>query len=289
MLGSENPDRPLVSVIIPTYNRAAWLVAAVESVLAQSYSNFELLVIDDGSIDNTREVVTRYAEKVRYIYQSNRGPAAARNRGLQEAHGDYIAFLDSDDRWLKHKLREQVALVTSDPSLKICYTDEIWIRHGRRVNQKKIHRKYSGWIYQRCLPLCIISPSSVMIQREVLAMVGGFDESFPVCEDYELWLRISRVYPIAFIAKPLIIKTGGHPDQLSHQYWGLDRFRVAALVKILDSALLARDDRRATITTLRQKCQILVQGFSKRGKLDESQYYRSLAEKYAAELVEEIY
>lgn len=287
MVSSENPASPLVSVIIPTYNRAAWLAAAIESVLAQSYSNHEVLVVDDGSTDNTRNIATGYGDRVHYLFQPNRGPAAARNLGIHHANGCYIAFLDSDDRWLKHKLRTQVALVTSDPSIKICYTDEIWIRQGRRVNQKKIHRKYSGWIYQRCLPLCIISPSSVMIHRDVFTAVGMFDEEFMVCEDYELWLRISQAYPIAFIDQPLIIKNGGHPDQLSHQYWGMDRFRVAALVKILNSDRLNPDDRGATIAMLQQKCRILAQGFFKRAKFEASQYYLSLAEKYGAELVEE--
>ncbi|MDZ7263035.1 MAG: glycosyltransferase, partial [candidate division KSB1 bacterium] len=201
----ENNDQPLVSVIIPTYNRAAWLEGAIESILDQSYSNFEILVIDDGSTDDTPGIAARYGETVRYISQPNRGPAAARNLGVKYATGHYIAFLDSDDRWRKHKLFQQVALMVSDPSIKICYTDEIWIRRGRRVNQRKIHRKYSGWIYQRCLPLCIISPSSVMIHRDLFSEVGGFDENLPVCEDYDLWLRISCTYPIAFIDQPLII------------------------------------------------------------------------------------
>ncbi|MDZ7331670.1 MAG: glycosyltransferase [candidate division KSB1 bacterium] len=271
---------PTVSVIIPTYNRANWLAGAIESVLVQSYQDLELILIDDGSTDETPELVAHYGDRIRYYAQDHRGPAAARNLGIQKAQADLIAFLDSDDRWLKDKLQAQVDLMLNHPEIKICYTDEIWIRRGVRVNPKKIHQKYSGWIYQRCLPLCIISPSSVMIRREVFDRVGLFDEQFLVCEDYEFWLRISHRFPITFINQPLIIKYGGHQDQLSRQFWGMDRFRVMALEKMLQDHSLSEIDRNATIQMLIQKCNILINGFEKRGKTAEGDLYRSIRDKY---------
>jgi hypothetical protein len=192
-----------------------------------------------------------------------------------------ITFLDSDDRWLKQKLQTQVELMIRNPDIKTCYTDEIWIRRGVRVNQKKIHQKYSGWIYQKCLPLCIISPSSVMIHREVFDKVGLFDEDFLVCEDYDLWLRVSHLFPITFIDQPLIIKNGGHEDQLSHRLWGMDRFRVQALEKILQENSISSDDRIATIDMLKYKCKILANGCFKRGKTEEANYYLSVITRYS--------
>ena len=195
---------PKVSIIITTYNRCAWIKHAVDSVLQQSYQNFELLIIDDGSTDITKGILSEYGNEIKYFYQPNKGPAAARNLGIKQSTGTYICFLDSDDRWLKSKLETQVTLVTEHPEVKICYTDEIWIRNGVRVNQKRIHQKYSGWIYKYCLPLCIISPSSVMIHRKVFDKAGNFDEEMTVCEDYDLWLRISHLFPIHLINEPKI-------------------------------------------------------------------------------------
>ncbi|HEX9970582.1 MAG TPA: glycosyltransferase family A protein [bacterium] len=270
----------VVSVIIPTYNRAAVLEDAIESVLNQTFKNFELLIIDDGSSDHTPQLVEKYHDKIKYFFQINKGPAAARNFGIQNSQGDLICFLDSDDRWIQNKLEIQVELMESDPDIKICYTDEIWVRHGVRINQKNVHRKSSGWIYQKCLPLCIISPSSVMMRREVFDQVGLFDESMIVCEDYDLWLRISRFYPITFIPKPLIIKYGGHRDQLSQQFLGMDVFRIRALEKILAANGLAIGDRNATVIMLQKKCTILANGYFKHGRIDEGEFYISVKSKY---------
>ncbi len=271
---------PKVSVIIPTYNRCGWIKHAIDSVLQQTYQNFELLIIDDGSTDITKSILAKYESSIKYYYQENKGVASARNLGIRKAKGDYLCFLDSDDRWLKRKLETQLRLVESDPDIKVCYTDEIWIRNGIRVNQKKIHQKYSGWIYQKCLPLCIISPSSVLIHREVFEKVGLFDEEKTVCEDYDLWLRMSNVYPIRFTNKPLIVKYGGHADQLSQKYWGMDRYRILAMVKMLETDELSAENRMTTIRMLHKKCNILVTGFLKRGKNSEADYFESLKKKY---------
>jgi len=270
---------PLVSVIIPTHNRQDFLVEAIESILQQQYPSVELIVVDDGSTDNTRAVVAAYPS-VSYEYQENKGPGAARNRGIVRAAGTLICFLDSDDLWDPEKLAVQVSYMKTTEDCMISYTNEQWIRNGRQVNQKKKHRKYSGNIFNRCVPLCIISPSSVMIRREVFDRVGLFDETLPVCEDYDLWLRIAARYAVHFIDRNLIIKRGGHPDQLSHRFWGNDRFRVRALEKAIRDPVLTPADRLCALEELIRKASILEQGFRKRSKTAEADYYQNLIEYY---------
>ena len=271
---------PHVSVVIPTYNRAHVVGEAIDSVLSQTYDNLELIVVDDGSQDGTREFVASYGAQLTYLHQVHRGVSAARNRGIERARGHYLAFLDSDDLWLKEKLFLQMEYMKLHPEARICYTDEIWIRKGVRVNPMKKHRKYSGMIFERCLPLCIVSPSSVLINRQLLDEVGVFDETLEVCEDYDLWLRISSRYPIHFIEKPLIVKRGGHEDQLSKKLNGTDRFRIKALVKLLEEDFISPYQRELALRELARKCAIYGKGCIKRGKREEGENILSLPGQY---------
>ncbi len=276
---------PKVSVIIPTYNRLPMLKEAIQSVLDQDFEDFELIVVDDGSTDKTSEEMKRYVGRVKLIQNpENRGVSFARNRGILQSRGKYIAFLDSDDLWVKGKLRIQVSFLDENPHYPICYTDEIWIRKGKRVNPMKKHSKYSGWIFEKCLPLCIISPSSAMMRRSLFSKVGLFDEALPVCEDYDFWLRVSSRFPIFFIPEKLIIKRGGHPDQLSQREWGNDRYRVIALEKILQEPYLTQEERAMVIKEMEKKCRILSMGFLKRGKELEGKYYKEIMRQYGVEI-----
>ena len=272
---------PRVSAIITTYNRRAFVQEAVDSVLAQSYKDWELIVVDDGSTDGTDEALHGYAERLRYCFQENKGASSARNRGLELAGGEFVAFLDSDDLWLPRKLREQVACMDEHAGARICYTDEIWIRRGRRVNPKKRHAKYSGEIYPHCLPLCIISPSSALMRRTLFEEVGTFDTQLPVCEDYDLWLRVAARFPVFFVPQGLIVKRGGHPDQLSQRSWGNDRYRVTALVNILESGALTPQQRELTIAELHRKCGVLITGYGRRGKEAEAEKYQKIVARYS--------
>ncbi len=274
---------PLVSVIIPTWNRYPFLMEAIASVQAQTYPHLDLIVVDDGSTDETVREIPRRFPTVHFIQQPHRGVSAARNLGIRHAMGEYLAFLDSDDLYLPEKLEREVACLSENPAYRVCYTDEIWIRKGVRVNPKKKHRKYGGWIYPHCLPMCIISPSSVMLHREVIEAVGGFDETLPACEDYDLWLRVSARFPIYWLDEPLIVKRGGHGDQLSQAFWGMDRFRVRALTKILDQEMLPDEWRQATLKELEGKCQILIQGAEKRGNKEIAALYRKILHTYLPE------
>ena len=197
---------PIVSVVIPTFNRWPLVGEAVESVLAQSYANFELIVVDDGSTDETQEELAKLGSRLRLFAKAGKGVAAARNFGVSRALGSFIAFLDSDDLWRPKKLEVQTAFMKRHPEIQICQSEEIWIRNGIRVNPKAKHQKFSGDIFFRSLDLCLVSPSAVMMTKTLFEQVGGFDESFPVCEDYELWLRIAVEHAVALISEPLVVK-----------------------------------------------------------------------------------
>lgn len=273
-----------ISVIIPTYNRVETLPRALESVLAQSLSPNEILVVDDGSDDDTRYLIEKRYPQCRYIRQHNQGVSSARNLGIREARNEWIALLDSDDSWQPKKLQRQQQALQKHPEYRLCHTEEVWIRNGVRVNAMRKHAKSGGRIFQRCLPLCVISPSAVLLERSLLFEVGLFDTSLPACEDYDLWLRICAHEPVLFINQPLTEKYGGHADQLSHKHWGMDRFRIQALEKIIRSNALARDDRVAAIDTLVKKAGILAQGAEKRGKPDRAAHYRGLQDQYRLQL-----
>lgn len=255
-----------ISVIIPVFNRPDKIRSALNSVLSQSEPPLEIIVVDDGSTDETTDVLNAYVGRLKVIRQENRGVSAARNRGIRAARGDWIAFLDSDDAWLPDKLKMAREFHQQNPGYQIFQSEEIWIRNGRRVNPRKKHQKHGGWIFRQSLPLCIVSPSAVVIKKDVLAKVGAFDESFPVCEDYDLWLRISRHYPIGLDPRPGIIKYGGHDDQLSKKYWGMDYFRLKAMDKHISDPMLDREERLWVLDEMINKLQVLIKGYNKRAK-----------------------
>jgi glycosyltransferase involved in cell wall biosynthesis len=256
--------------------------AAVESVLAQSFADFEIVVIDDGSTDGTVYALARFGARLTIVCTERKGVAAARNTGVSRSSGRYLALLDSDDLWLPGKLARQTAFMIGHPDVEICQTEEIWIRNGVRVNPKAAHRKTSGDVFLRSLDLCLVSPSAVMMTRELFERAGGFDESFPVCEDYDLWLRIAAERPIPLIPEALVVKRGGHADQLSRSTWGMDRYRVRALQKLLRAGI--GDARReATLEVLRKKAGILAAGARKRGKVAEAEGFEALVGEFEME------
>jgi glycosyltransferase involved in cell wall biosynthesis len=223
---------------------------------------------------------------VRYLARENSGVSAARNYGIAHARGTWIALLDSDDEWRSSKLAQQLEALSAAPHYRICHTDEIWIRRGRRVNPHKKHAKAGGDIFERCLPLCAMSPSAVLIARELLDEVGLFDEALPACEDYDLWLRICATNPVLFVPEPLVVKYGGHDDQLSTRYWGMDRFRIQALENLLRCAPLAERQRRAALETLLGKIEVYLNGAAKRGKDDEVTHYQQKRQHWTRELAD---
>ncbi|WP_256452011.1 glycosyltransferase family A protein [Methylobacter sp. S3L5C] len=265
---------------MPTYNRCELLKRALLSVLSQTLLPTEVMVIDDGSTDETSVMIDKEFPAVNYYYQENRGVSSARNLGIQQSTGDWLAFLDSDDEWLPDKLSLQAGALLADPASKICHTEEQWIRNGIRVNPPKKYAKKSGWIFTECLPHCAISPSTTLIHRSIFENVGLFDITLPACEDYDLWLRITANYPVLLIEEPQIKKYGGHEDQLSQKFWGMDRFRINALEKILATGQLSNDNRYAAIDMLLKKAEIHFNGVTKRGKKEDIYYYQQLIKHY---------
>ena len=267
-----------ISVIIPTYNRKNLLKRALHSVSNQTFVPQEIIVVDDGSSDGTKDWVLERFPDVRYIYQDNSGVSSARNSGIKEAIGSWIAFLDSDDEWMSNKLEQQKGLINSFQEAWLCHTNEIWIRNGVRVNQMKKHQKYGGNVFENCLDICRISPSSVLIKKEVFEMVGLFDESLKVCEDYDLWLRITSVFPVIFLDEPLITKYGGHADQLSRVDNGIEQYRIKSLEKILRSESLSADQSKSAKLHLLKKLKVFSNGLEKRNKLKELSIYKKKIE-----------
>jgi glycosyltransferase involved in cell wall biosynthesis len=278
---------PDVSVIIPTFNRAQKVVRAVLSVLDQTLTKYEIILVDDGSSDGTANSLSHLIpnRKIRYLSHSrNLGVSAARNNGIMASRAPLLAFLDSDDYWLPEKLAVQVRFFRQNPKAVACQTEELWIRKGRRVNPRKKHRKPSGNIFEPSLKLCLVSPSTVMLHRSLIDRVGFFDEDLPVCEDYDLWLRISSQYPIYLIDQNLAVREGGDPDQLSSRHKGMDRFRIKAMVKLIRSGRLDEDQCQAVLQELAIKCRIYGNGCIKRGKDEEGEFYLQLLEKVKQEI-----
>ena len=263
-----------ISVIIPTYNRKKYIKRAIDSVIRQSYKPFEIIVIDDGSTDGTYELIKKSysSSQISLEKQINNGVSSARNKGVKLANGDWIAFLDSDDEWFENKLELQAREIKKSKTFMICHTNEIWIRNGIRVNQMKKHQKYGGAIFKKCLDMCRISPSSVMIHRRIFDEIGLFDEDLIICEDYDLWLRISSKYPVLYLDSMLIKKFGGHEDQLSKNINGIEQFRIQSLEKILKTLPLKPSYFNSAKNMVLKKLRIYRSGLIKRNKIKENAF-----------------
>ncbi len=252
-----------ISVVIPSYNREGPLVRALNSVTNQTSQVNEIIVIDDGSSDNTADIIRQRFPDVKLIRQTNRGVSAARNSGIKLAEAEWIALLDSDDEWLPEKIDTIRRAQKNNLHDILFHSDEIWIRNGTRVNQMNKHAKYGGEIFQHCLPLCVISPSAAVIHRSVFEQTGLFNENLPACEDYDLWLRLCHRFEVFYIDRPLIKKYGGHEDQLSRKYWGMDRFRIRALHELMTLPTLQQKQKQQTVNMLLKKLRILIKGAQK--------------------------
>jgi len=235
-------------------------------------------------MDDTASVLASFGAAIRPGFQPHRGVSAARNTGIRAAIGEWLAFLDSDDLWLPRKLRRQLDFFREHLEFKICQTEEIWLRNGRKLNPKSYHQKPHGYCFPKLLERCLISPSAVVIHRGLFDEVGFFDESLPACEDYDLWLRIGCRHPIGLVEEPLTIKRGGHPDQLSNTVPMLDRYRILALGKLLQREPLSLGQREQVLAVLEQKCRIFSEGCRKRGRKAEAEAFQALPAKLSREL-----
>jgi glycosyltransferase involved in cell wall biosynthesis len=270
-----------ISVVIPSYNRAHTLERALLSVLGQTSAADEIIVVDDGSTDHSASVIRQYPA-VKLIQQENKGVSAARNTGIRVASSEWIALLDSDDEWLADKLSNIRQAQQNQPDIKLFHSDEIWIRNGVRVNPMNKHNKYGGDIFHHCLPLCVISPSAVVIHRSLFDEIGLFNEGLPACEDYDLWLRICHRYPVAYLPQALIKKYGGHDDQLSRRFWGMDRFRIQSLHELMQQKTLTTIQQQQTRDMLLKKLRILIKGALKHKNQQVLDQYQPMLDHYEA-------
>lgn len=277
------PMMPRVSVVIPVYNRSGFLKDAIESVLAQTVTDLELVVVDDGSTDDTLETAARSAElddRVRVISTEHTGfPGAARNRGVEASSARIIAFLDSDDLWLPRKIEKQLPLHEEDEAC-FSHTEEVWVRDDRVVSQAHRRHRREGDLFEVSLAKCVIGPSTVMIARNLFEQSGGFRNDLEVGEDYELWLRLTDRVKVAHVSEALTVKRGGHPDQLSGRYGQIEIFRITALKAIVDSNGLSEPHLRLARGELAAKCMIYAGGARKRGRHNEADTYERLAPIY---------
>jgi glycosyltransferase involved in cell wall biosynthesis len=254
-----------IDVILPTFNRAPTLERAISSVLAQTYRELKLFIVDDGSTDGTLEVIKPFLNdpRVNYLFQDNRGVSAARNLGIKKSNNEWIAFLDSDDEWLPQKIEKQVSFRMMNPHYRFIHSNEIWVRNGLQVNATKKFDKSNNEIFKRSLETCLISPSTVMMKRDLCIEHGCFDERFVICEDYDLWLKILAGETVGFISDELIKKHGGHDDQLSTRYHSMDLWRLKALVPLLKNPKLSHEQKTLVHTQIEKKENLLRRGFLK--------------------------
>ena len=265
---SKNENKYKISVVIPTLNRINTLQRALDSVINQTYKPAEIIVVDNGSSDGTLKFLREQYPKITILTENKIGVSSARNKGIKTSINQWIALLDSDDAWHPRKLEIQTSML--DSALKeynLIHTDEVWFRNNKHINQMKKHKKQGGYIFERCLSLCCISPSSVLFKKNILDKVGLFDESLPVCEDYDMWLKICSSEEVLFAQDKLTYKYGGHKDQLSKSYWGMDRFRIKSIENIIKNFDLTYKQKKQAKKELIKKLKIIINGAFKRYNL----------------------
>ena len=265
---TKNENKYKISVVIPTLNRINTLQRALDSVINQTYKPAEIIVVDNGSSDGTLKFLREQYPKITILTENKIGVSSARNKGIKKSINQWIALLDSDDAWHPRKLEIQTSML--DSALKeynLIHTDEVWFRNNKHINQMKKHKKQGGYIFERCLSLCCISPSSVLFKKNILDKVGLFDESLPVCEDYDMWLKICSSEEVLFAQDKLTYKYGGHKDQLSKSYWGMDRFRIKSIENIIKNFDLTYKQKKQAKKELIKKLKIIINGAFKRNNL----------------------
>ena len=274
---------PVVSVIIPVYNRFELAKEAVFSVLEQTYRDLEVIIVDDDSIDMTPELAIYFGDdtRVRYLRIDHSGmPGLVRNRGVDIARGKYIAFLDSDDLWTAGKIENQLNYLKENPDCRIVHTRETWIRNRKTVSQSGFNHKKLGDIFPDALEKCIIGPSTVLMEKSLYSELGGFDEDLEIAEDYELWLRLCNSNSVGYIDEPLITKRAGHGDQLSEKYGQIEIFRIRGLQKLVEQNCFSEGNQRLAEQELARKCRIYAAGCRKRNKKEEAELHESIAARY---------
>jgi glycosyltransferase involved in cell wall biosynthesis len=211
---TKNSERPRVSVVMATYNYGQFITYAIQSVVNQTFTDWELVIVDDGSKDDTSNVVERHLsdQRIRYYFQPNRGQPHAKNAGIGLSRGQLIAFLDADDAWLPTKLAKQVRLFDNDPDLGVVYSRRFVMDAFGKVLTEELRDMARGDVLKEAIQRTIPPFSSTLVRREVFENVGMFDESIPVAIDYDLWLRVALKYRFDYVDEPLLLYRTGHAN-----------------------------------------------------------------------------
>lgn len=252
-----------VSVIIPVYNRDYSLRDAVESVLIQTYKPSEIIIIDDGSFFQAKDILKNYKNNIKIIrHEKNKGVSASRNTGILASSSKYIAFLDSDDIFLPEKLELQINFMKEN-NYQISHTNEFWYKKDRFINQNKKSKRYGGKILDKILDKCRVSPSSLIVERKVFEKSGLFDETLDVCEDYEISLRFALHYEIGYLDKNLIIKRAIEENSLSAAINHIEHIRYNILKNFYKKYedRFNREEKEALLCELQRKNSIIKENF----------------------------
>lgn len=298
-------ERPLVSIIIPTFNRRRVVERAIQSVIGQTYPHWELHIIDDGSNDGTwmdllsklpgwKGKLTSFGrnQKSIQVHQTeHRGVSEARNFGITKAEGEWIAFLDSDDEWYPEKLSKQIEFHITHSEFLFSQTKEVWNKKGNLLEPKGKYQKIAGNFLKESLELCMVTCSSFLAHNETLKSIGLFRSELPVCEDYDLWNRILlKGHSIGLLEEKLMVRYGGHEDQLSNQYQALERFRLYSLLLTKEELrengkwdLLPMESKTLVQKAIQSRGETIIQGRIKRGK--ETNWIQSMMEDFQSERI----
>ncbi len=258
-----------ISIILPTFNRPNMTIRALNSIVKQTYRHFELIVIDDGSFDNTYDRINDYLKtqqniKYKLIKKTNKGVSHARNIGLRLAQYDWVAFLDSDDEWLPSRLQTQVNYINKTPDCHWVYSDEQWVKDGVVIPVKPNScKKYHGAVLKKAIDRCFIGCSTVLIRKSHIEDVGGFNENFPACEDYDLWLKLLSKYKVDYIDQKLVTRFGGHDDQLSRAFHSMNLWRLKSVANLLEKSHLNEPERSYAENFIKSKAPQLMNGYKK--------------------------
>lgn len=301
---------PRVSVIVPTYNRRDCLVCTIRSILAQTWRDLEVIVIDDGSSDESAVEVLRQlgpdpdrAESIwrqrvqssngslgfgfwtseiplQYIYQSNRGIGASRNRGVQVSQGDLIAFLEPDYTWDAHHLEAHVNFLDSRPDAWLAHGTVVIGRPAAKGGKKRLRQIPPALGFQDVVEGRDLHTSAMVVRRACLLAHGCFDENLPACEDYDLWVRIAAHTPVQIVAEA-VVHLRQAPPMTS---WNLDRYKVYALEKAFQSGHLNADQRHRVAEEMVSRCDILFDGYKRRSNLERANFYDRKRKKFEIEV-----
>lgn len=258
---------------------------ALKSVHAQTFLDYEVLIVDDGSTDESLLQLQELKQQLKptqnwhIISQQHSGVSVARNNGVAHAQGQWIAFLDSDDEWIAQKLEKQMAYLEHNKECHIVYNNEVWVRNGKKVNPPQKHKKGAGNIFLASTKECLIGCSTVVMKKTLFQSVGGFRPDFIVCEDYDLWLKITAQHDVGYISETLTVKYGGRSDQLSNSIKCMDHYRVMSLQSILSNRFVRAQDKKDIYALILQKCEILLNGYLKHKNMQNYQDVFELKEK----------